>query len=303
VTSHANKAMPKHLRGKRPNNKRTFLVWGHRCYTVRASGETWKVTNSFPALAANIPSSFTWTVRKDREGLKRYIDALVLDHRSESIYFEKVGMVDDIQFFHVDRPDDQKINVKISRFVDFMALRDDFNVPLWGRVHFVTDGASLVPREFLASLGQLFDPGEQKFFDATKEWRHCNETDLEKMGLKPEDVTSSMYRQRHAPVMAEAGAEQEVPVYADDAGGEPEELGDEASPQASVRETEVERILEANYADMTTLVQPDRGRQYFARRIMTYEGRMLWVGTSFTRSSWKVWQRDTARLLALGLDP
>ncbi len=303
MTAHITKGKPRRPRKNGSAAGSNFSVWGYRCYSIRASGDGCKVVNAFPALASNIPFTFTWTVRKDREGLKRYIDALVTDHRSESIYFEKVGMVDDIQFFHVDRPDDQKIRVKISRFVEFMALRDDFNVPLWGRLHFVTDGDSIVPAEFLASLGQMFDPSEKKFFDPTKEWRHCRENDLEKMGLKPEDVTSSMYRQRHAPVMAEVGTEEQVPVYADDASDEPEELGDEASPQASVRETEVERVLEANYADMTTLVQPDRGRQYFARRIMTYEGRMLWVGTSFTRSSWKVWQRDTARLLALGLDP
>ncbi len=307
----ARKERPKnsHTASKRSGNVRSFSAWGHRCYLLKSFAGDWKATNVFPALAPDLPASFMWKARNDREGLKRYIDALLTERRSESIYFEKAGLVEDIQMFHLDRPDDQNVRVNVGRFIDFMTLRDEFKVPLWGKVHFITDGQNVVPIEFLAALGQLLDPAEKKFYDLTKDWWHCKENDLQKMGLKPEDIHSGMYQKRHAPVMTEM--DDQGPVYdeepaAEDAsnyGDEPEELGD--TPQAAVtaRETEVERILEAKYADIVTLVQPDRGRRYFARRIMNYDGRMLWVGTSFTRTNWKVWQRDTARLLALGLDP
>ncbi len=259
-------------------------IWSHRCFHIKSKGSGWFAKNVFPALAPDLPASFQWTVKEDREGLKVYIDALLAHRRTETIAIEEQGAVTDIEVFHYDRPNDTIIRVKVARFIDYMLLRDEFDIPLWGKVHFITDGNNVVPREFIASIGQLL--GENgKFISPDRPWRHCTEKDLTAMGLTPNDVTSSMYADQY-------------PGRAIDPG-----VMDTEGPDAEPREIEMSREVYDRHVDLTTRVEPVGERPYFARRIMTLRGVLLWSGTSYQlHGPWKVWTRETSQLLALGLD-
>ncbi len=266
-------------------------AWAYRCFWMRPKGSGWHAINAFPALSPDIPQKFLWNYRDDKEGLCRYIDVLLTGQRSEATTIEVSGAVSDTEMFHCDRPKDPVIRVAVRRFVDYLMLRDHFEVPLWGKVHFITDGWNVIPREFIAAIGQLL--GEDgSFLDPTKPWKHCTEQDLAAMGLKTSDVTSSMNRKRFA--RPNATAEQ---VFA----GADASAGD--APPAPPREIELSREIFDRYVDMLTQVIPEDEQHYFTRRIISVSGPILWCGTSYARSGpWRVWTRNTAELLALGLN-
>jgi hypothetical protein len=183
--------------------------------------------------------------------------------------------------FHLDAPDNTKIQVNVHRFFDMMLLRDHFDVPLWGRVQFLTDGMSFVPRSFIAALGNLLGE-EGKHLDPSKPWHICEESDLTKAGLKPEDITSSMYRGRY-----QASPEASAP----------------AAPGVPPRELEVHRHVYVGYIDLLTQVIPDAGHAYYVRRILSRKGHQIWVANAYQLAGpWKVWQREPSELLALGLN-
>lgn len=305
-----------HTLSKRSGNLRGFSSWNHRCYVIqpRKLGGTgaWKATNVLPGVAADIPLSFIWTARKDREGLCEYIDALLTGRRSKSVAAEKSGLVESIEMFPAQNSDQVQVRVKIQRFVDCMALRDAFDVPLWGRVHFITDGKNVIPTEYLGALSQMFDPATKKFYDVAREWWHCRESDLERMGLRPEDITSGMYRDRYQNTGVEAGS-----VASDDGGlmpgetisedGDPETASTipttaRSAPSIPVREIEISRRPFPKHAELLTLVQPLQGRPYYTRRLLLFSGVLLWSGTSFYPDGpWTVWERNNALLISLGI--
>lgn len=286
---------------KRSGNN-ALASWGHRCYYIRPKnhGEVhgWKATNLFPALGWNIPSEFLWTVREDKEGMCAYIDAVLTGRQSEIIFFETKGLAVDIKTAEIDRPNDIKIRANITRFVDCLMLRDSFDVPLWGKIHFVTDGHNIVPVEFIAAIAQLLDPLAKKYTDPSREWWHCHESDLTKMGLTTADVTSSMYRSRYE----RAGVEVDSDDGNTAAMNGVEEDSESIAPLVQPREIEISRRRFDRHFELVTLVKPERKGAYYARRLLTYRGAQLWVGTSFfPEGPWKVYHRDSATLLALGV--
>jgi hypothetical protein len=247
--------------------------------------------NVFPALSPDIPSKFVWAFADDKEGLKHYIDLILTGQRSEATMVEATGAITEQEMFHLDRPQDQVINVNIRRFVDYLLLRDRFSVPLWGKVKFITDQSNIIPREFIAAIAQIL--GEDgKFLDPNRPWKHCTEKDLEAMGLKPSDVTSSMNRGKFSSHAASPSIESTfVP---------PEETDVPAPPP---QEVEMRRDAYRDYVDLLTQVRPEEGDPYFVRRIISLRGPILWAGSAYRPNGpWKVWQRDNAQLLALGLN-
>lgn len=310
---------------RRGQHLRFLNAWSHRCFLMKAKKfnghPAWWCTNGFPAFMTEVPHTFYWMARDDRDGLKTYIDALLLGQRSKSIEYEKNGLVEGIEMFTLDRPEETRIHVGIRRFIDTLTLRDNLELPLWGKITFITDGNRLVPTEYLAAISQLMDPETRKLFDVNRPWRGATVQDLASMGLRPEDVTSSMYRYRDAEMTEAYGGVEAAPemvaepVYE---GGTPE--GDDPptahtvavpsaahtpDPSPQAREVEVRRNRYERHFEVVTIVEPPRrrGRVYYVRRLATLrEGRMIWVGTSFFADGpWKVWQRETATLLALGL--
>lgn len=266
-------------------------AWSYRCFNIRGVARGLKATNVFPALSPDVPRSFVWNYKDDRDGLRTYIDAILIGRRAEAAATEANGAVSEVELFHYDRPENTVIKVSIRRFVDFLMLRDQFDVPLWGKVHFITDGTNIIPREFVAALGQMLGD-EGKFLNPNKPWRHCSEVDLKKMGLSPGEVTSGMYRRR-------ASSSQPVGMSQPDY-GIPE---DSDAPPVAPRELEIWCRKKERYTDLMTKVIPDEGAAYHARRIINTEGIILWSGTAFAVSGpWRVWERRTAELLALGLD-
>ncbi len=231
-----------------------------------------------------------WNYRDDKEGLRQYIDALLTGQRSESAATESTGAVSDTELFHMDSPTDQVIRVSIRRLVDYLLLRDRFDIPLWGKVHFVTDGHNIVPREFIASIGQILGE-EGKFLDPNKTWKHVSEKDLEAMGLKTADVTSSMNRKRFSNTPT---------ATIDHAFADTEDGG---APPAPPREIEIRRDVFEHYINMLTQVVPEGEDPYFTRRIINMSGVILWCGTSYELAGpWRVWTRNTAELLAIGVN-
>ena len=305
-----------HTASKRSGNATGYSMWSYRCYVMRAlkhhGTSAWKASNVFPSLAPEVPLSFLWTAREDRDGLREYIDAILTNRRSKSVAMEKAGLVEMIEMFTSDRPNDVNVRANVHRFVDFLTLRDSFNIPLWGRVHFITDGHRVVPTEYLGAVSQLFDARSKTFIDPKKEWWHCRENDLERMGLRPEDVTSGMYRDRYQNAAVEAGG-----ATSDDEGlmvGDTTSEDDDPETASTIpattrtptsiplREIEISRRPFPKHAELVTLVQPLHGRPYYTRRLLLFSGVLLWSGTSFYPDGpWTVWERNNALLISLGI--
>ncbi len=254
---------------------------------MRPHVKGWYCRNLFPAFTPDLPAKFVWPERADVEGLRHYIDALLHGNKSEAVLIEKAAGVEDVEMFHLDRPDDTIIRVHIGRFVDLLLMRDHFDAPLWARMHFITDGKTLVPSTYLTALGALLGEDGQHI-DPSKPWHTCTVKDLTKMGLKPSDVTSSMYRNRaqSKPWMDQAAVASTEPT----------------APPLAPKEIEVHRADYDRYADVVTKVCPENAPPYFTRRVISTRGRALWVATAVQIAGpWKVWTREPAELMALGL--
>ncbi len=268
----------------KPPKPVTLQQTSHRCYALRPWKKGWQCRNVFPALTPDLPWKFIWPERSDIAGLKKYIDALLLGNRSEAVMLETAGAVQDVEMYQLERPDSPIVRINANRFVDMMLLRDHFDVPLWGRVHFVTDGESIIPRTLIAALGQMLGEDGQHL-DATKPWRHCTAKDLKAMGLKESDVTSSMYRDR---VTTKPWMDTAVNAT--------------AAPDVAPREIEVHRRDHHGYFDLVTQVLPEGHAPYYTRRVIDANSRVLWVATSYQLDGpWKIWKRESAELMALGL--
>ncbi len=266
------------------------MTMSYRCFVFKAKGSVWRIKNVFPALAPDIPASFVWTAKQDLDGAKAYIDALLSGRTSASIYYEKVGLVSDIEHHVIDRPNDPTVRVLVHRLAELLLLRDHFSVPLWGKVRFITDGQRLVPIDLIAAIAAMVDP-EGKYIDTKKTWRAASEKDLEAMGITKDDVTTSLYR-RKEPSIKPASLQ---PVPLEDADDEPE-----IEPQ----QFEVSRTVGERHVDLVTCVKPG-GEQpsFYARRIFTFRDNvLLWEGTSYNPDGpWKVWHRNNTRMLAEGV--
>lgn len=280
---------PKNNNNLRGNSSQLQSMHAYRCFYMKfGKGDSYDAVNVFPAITGDVPESFVWNSRTDVDGLHKYIDAVLLGKKSEALHYENIGMVSDIKIFQMDRPKDPTIRVISRRFTDFMLLRDHFNVPLWGRIHFITDGKRIVPREFLASIGAAIDPNKE-FIDPSGDWQGLNDTKLKEMGLKPEDITSSMYRK-----------DTPAPIGVAAAVGNTDEI--EVEP----REIEIDRIIGKDHVDLLTQVIPSDGSPpYFARRLFLFKqvsGHLLWEGTSYSpKGPWSVWFRNSAKMLALSI--
>lgn len=260
--------------------------WRYRCFSIVPFEKGWKATSSVPALSPDLPWKFVWTAVEDKTGLQEYIDALLTGSRSRSSEFEEKGFVTSIETYHLDRPDDTRIKVNIRHLVDMLAMRDHISVPLWARLHFVTDGNKLIPRDYVAALAQLA-PEHADLFDPKKPWDYASDKKLASMGLAPEDVTSSMNRPKHtaAPVSrpraAAFGREQD------------------AAPQ----EVRISLRHFTNYFELITQVRPEDAEPYLTKRIARPDGTLLWCGTSYElQGPWTVYVRNAAELLALGIE-
>jgi hypothetical protein len=236
----------------------------------------------FKGLLPGLPIHFVWLPRDDRDGLKRYIDSLLLGRKTESTQIEQMGCITEVEYDLTPRSEDSDVQINAHRLVDFLALRDHFNVPLWGKVRFVTNGKHLVPYEYIAAMSKLAGP-YGAVFDAAAPWKKATPKDLEAMGLKPEDVTSSMYRFGPTSDTGETHAQE---------------------PAAPPREEQISMTHFRRHFEILTQSFPEGQRTFFTRRLFLYSGKQLWVGTAFAETGpWKVWERATSELIALGLTP
>jgi hypothetical protein len=231
------------------------------------------------------PWKFFWRERSDRDGLKAYIDAQLAGRKSEAVQIEQTGLVTGVQMFPQPHGDEATVNVKADALFQTLMLRDTVELPLWGRVRFCTNHDRLVPADFIASLAAVADP-EGRFLDPTKgPWRIATVKDLDAMGLKPEDVTSGMYRHEVEPVHAEGAAEAED------------------APPGPIAETEVQRI--EGRRTLTLVTKCHAKKPYFSKRIYSVQdGALVYSGTAWSpQGPWTDYHRDNGRFMALGVGP
>lgn len=260
---------------------RAHTAWTHRCFWMVARQKKWFVRNVFPMFSAEVPSSLVWTAFDDREGLQHYLDAVLRGQRSRALYFERNGLAIDLVYPVMDMEKAQEtIHLSFKRLIEILTLRDPIDVPVWGKMRFITDGRKLVPYEFITAVAEIVDP-EGESLKPSPFWRFATGKDLDRMGLKPEDVTSGMYRQvpqstEHAPL----------------------------APSVGAQESEVRRTVGRDHVDLLTRVRPPNGTPYFVRRIFrTCQGSpVLWAGSAFEENGpWHCYHRDSAGLLAEGI--
>lgn len=265
-------------------------IWAYRCYLIHRTREGYKAKNLLPALIPEAPISFIWVGIDDKEGLREYIDAILRSHRSKVAEFEDKKFVVSIEHAPIRRPEDPTIKVNAKRLIDVLLLRDHFDVPLWGKLSFITDGTRLVPTQYIAALAQLM-PEYSKLFDPNRTWKYATEKRVREMGLVPEQVTSGMYREEIAEIDRQREQGMQRVAMAN------------GSPSAAPQETRVSLKNYDGYFDLITRVVPADGAPYFTRRIAKTTGVLLWCGTSYQlEGPWTVYQRNASELLALGIE-
>jgi len=292
------KGTPSPIKGikKDPNSGNGFKspAFVYRCFLMQhiKGNRGWHCRNLMPAFFKDVYQSFVWNAFTDREGLEEYIDDLITGRRSKSVVPEANGIVTECKDYDwkivPQSPNTHKdptvFEITVNRFVECMLLRDKMCLPLWGRLRFITDGKRLVPASFIGAMAPLLNK-DGDHVDPGPNWKWADEGDLAAMGLQPDDVTSGLYRGQAAPRSSYSTPSS------DDA------------PDVEPQQIEVSRSVGRTHVDLVTLVRPVDGEPFYARRIFLFaDSHLLWDGTSFHRNGpWKVWQRDSSRMLAEGI--
>jgi hypothetical protein len=243
-----------------------------------------------------LPKHFLWHDTPAR--LTQYIDAWYGGDRRTTARFEKDGTATEVELPDQADPDiGERIRTNATRLFAALALQDKFDVPLWGSTNFITDGRYLVPTTYINQL-LAADPERFKHLNPDAKWERATEKHLLAMKLKPEQVTSGMYRGRQ-PAAAGAG----TPISTAPSMETPAEDAAQDEAQAPPRERTIRRVDRVDYIEWVTEILPEGGNPYYCRRL--YHGRaMLYEATAWSpQGPWTVYHRDNTALLALGVDP
>jgi hypothetical protein len=278
-------------------SRRCPVRTSHRGYWFKRKGIGYEVEHVLWRLFPALPKQFQW--KAEVTIAKHYVDALYAGDIKTTTRYEREGAVTDVQFSSaadIDEKSYQKVNA--GRLFDALALVDEFDVPLWDQLAFVTDGNYLVPCDFVGLLAGL-DPKRFGHLNPKNEWVRARPSHLVSMGLKPEQVTSGMYRNRKpaaaAPVAAAAAPAAD---YDDDQADTAAE-----APQSPPRERTISRRDRVDYVEWLTEIEYEGQRPYYCRRLYR-DQRAMYEATSFNiNGPWTVYLRDNNALLALGIDP
>lgn len=263
----------------------TSMAWTHRIYLMRRKGDSWWAKSTIPKLGFDLPTEFEWTKKDDTTGLKKYIDLLLADRASEAQFFENVGSVINPQY--LPESEDKGLGTIVVNFRAFLGLiemRDNLRIPLWRKMRFLTNGARLVPTQFILAMSGI--PGFEHLAVGAEKWRIASRADLERMNLSEDDVHSGMYADqpplRREPEKASAAEDAPVSIPA--------------------KEIQIDRHGHDKYFELLTQVVPREGARYFVRRLILYSGALLWSGTSYQmHGPWTEYERDDAAIMATGL--
>jgi hypothetical protein len=269
----------------------------HRGYWFIKKGNTYTYKSSLWRLFPAMPKQFVW--HGDTGQAQLYIDAWYAGVRKETMRYEAEGLATNIDMPVSEGPAarEERTRIHAGRLLDTLGLVDSFDVPMWGKCAFITDGHYLVPVEF---INHLVASNPQRFghLDTKAKWVKATPKKLAEMGLRPEQVTSGMYRgQRPATttpgLTIPTAPSMEAPA---------EDVAQEEA-QAPPRERTIRRLDRVDYIEWVTEIIPDGGRPYYCRRL--YRDRdMLYEATAWSpRGPWTVYHRDNTALLALGVDP
>ena len=264
-------------------------IWSYRCFVFRRHRSGWRALNILKLLTMDIPRGFLWMKLHDREGLKAYVDAVISNRGAHATLFEERGYVEQVEYDPPMIGDTFRLSAKA--LFGCLALRDAFDVPLFEKVTFVTDGQKLVPTEFIALLSECADNPE--WFGNPDKWRWATPEDLDRIsGGDPMKINSGMYRGK--PNFMNSSVPL-LPGVDADTGGE--------MPDTPPSETEIRRDAYEKHFELLTCVRSSRARTYFVRRLATYRGQVMLSASSFNPlGPWTVYARDSALLLANGVN-
>jgi hypothetical protein len=215
--------------------------------------------------------------------LRLYIDRLYAGDSNFAIAAEKDGRVTDVSY-----PTAAEINatewyaVNIKALLSSISMRSPCDIPLWGKVKFITDGNYLVPTAY---IGALVAADNEMFghLNPDNDWHPASNKDLRKMDLLPEQVTSGMNGK--PPVELGVGAEDEGP----------EDVAEVPPAEVTVR-----RADRGTHTEWITQVS-DGDQVWFARRLYQ-DAVVFYEATSWNvNGPWRVWHRDNSIMLALGV--
>lgn len=279
-------------------------AWMHRGYHVFRRSEGWQATHKVWRLFPRQPVEFWWRDYDDIEGFKRYIDAWYRGDLAHTQFIEKQQTA-----FNVIFPDPHDVQqlvtqqVSCRRLFDCLRLTDRAELPLWGRVAFVTNGHYLVPAEYITLLAEIDPDGLGHLKDQPGPWRAAKENDLASLGLTPEQVTSGLYLRGRPGVEVRPSTSTTTPVHQSAVGlPEPARVEAEPPPAAPPRERTIWRREHPDYTDWLTHAVPPQGPAWYTRRLYRND-HVLYAATAWSSDGpWQVWERDSAALLALDLD-
>lgn len=265
--------------------------WTYRCYHMQPAKPGWRAKNILKHLTADIPRTFVWTEREDREGLQGYIDAVTAGRVAAAVEFESRGLVLNVERDPEVLTDSLRLNLRA--FLSVLSQRSQLDMPMRATYNFVTEGEKLVPVQYITLLAEYAD--NPAWFGNPDDWRWATQEDLDRIsGGDRKAIHTGMYR----------GTENFMEGAPTVAANQVEVDGQLVPVDAPPAEIEISCRRFEKHFELLTQVRPQTGQTYFVRRLALYNGRILWAGSSFSPTGkWTVYERETSLLLAYGLQP
>lgn len=253
--------------------------WRWRIYQIRHHQYGWVARSLLMQFPLPVPRRFIWTKALDVDGLKAYIDAVLRGNETEAARFVERGLVVDIT--PGEEPREEVYHVRADAFLDYLLLRGGIDLPAHGILRLYTRPGgrtmahNFVTSDFLCALAPLLERGDPaRALPRDDQWVPVPRLKTGVPSWIPvEQASTGMYAN------GDATASSEVDI-----------------------EREVRRQVEDDWVEVVTHVQPTEGRPYFARRVLNKRGTVVYAATAWhPHGPWKVYQRDNAALMLLGL--
>ena len=222
----------------------------------------------------------------------KFIDDVITENVKAVGAATASGMVTELTYAEQQPVNENSAYVNLRTFIDILLLRGNVKVPLGKKLRLCTKsgGSRLVAADFITELSVLLKAAgvDQAEFENPNEWAVENDgyRNRGQVGRRNDSVTLDMNRSTF-------GQEE---VEADPSPGVAYSPSSESSAEVEIRKT-----LREKYADLLTEVRSP-GRNHYARRIISYDGKQVWCGTAWSPSGpWHNIVRDVTAMLTLGV--
>lgn len=272
--------------------------WFHRGYICFMKQRERQIRCQYRISRCNLwmPREFLWQ-NTSRGDCCHYIDLLARKEIAAARAIQEQGLVADIVFETETADDRPFVTIHPTRLLAMLRGEEVLEVPLDARIRFIPDSgkghytandvdaaifSKEITEEYLRALRRLIGEGRPVMVLPMIE----EQATLEKYGFRLTDA--KLHSGFNLDIAREVNGQQ-----ANETSGAP----------APVDETSVTTVEHGTHTETVSLITGNEQRPYFVRRLLRQQ-HLLWSGTSYHADGpWTEYHRDTARLIALHINP